>query len=212
MVKIKSEISSGKAKNVRFLLNYPKIQDNIHPNFAKQLNGLISNDISIFQEIVEFSFEEADDCTVVNALSEFQVAFNKNNLISIPVEFSQIVGLTDISHIYSYNYDFDRQEKIALEDLFIEGCDYESIIEGYIIEGIYEILAKYNIEVIYDLMAEAIYICDNPVFYFNERELVICISSFELMSVVCNLIEFPIDFNRLKGILSDYAIEKILNK
>ena len=52
---------------------------------------------------------------------------------------------------------------------------------------------------------EAIYICDDPVFYFNGRELVICISSFELTSQVDNLIEFPISFKKIKNILSDYA-------
>ena len=80
-------------------------------------------------------------------------------------------------------------------------------------EEVYEILDKYASYItydIYELMMESIYICDDPVFYFNGIELVICISSFELTSQVCNLIEFPISFKKLKNILSDYALKNII--
>ena len=129
------------------------------------------------------------------------------------MEFTQIIGLNDISHIYSYNYDFNLMKKITLNELFKQDIDFEKIIESYVMEGIYEILDNYKSNMtygVYELMMEAIYICDDPVFYFNGRELVICISSFELTSQVDNLIEFPISFKKIKNILSDYALRNII--
>lgn len=211
MVKITSELLSCKKKNIRFFLNYPRIEFYENEEFAKYVNQLILNNLEIFQEIVECSFEHADDCSLVNAISEFQVAFNKNNIVSIPMEFSQIIGFTDISHIYSYNYDFEKMEIITLDNIFREGCNYEKILESYILEQVYEILEKYSILNSYDLIEKSLYICDKPVFYFNERELVICIASFEFSTRVCNLIEFPIEFVKIKGVLSEYTINKIFN-
>ena len=218
MVNIVNGLRENRVKNIRFFLNYPIIElenENEEVNrFVKIVNKVIENDINIFEEVVIATFNEELIIGNINAISEFIRAFNKNNIISIPIEFSQIIGFTDISHIYSYNYDFNTMEKITLRDIFKEGVDFEKVIRNYIMEEVYEILDKYKNHIrydIYDLMMESIHICEDPVFYFNDKELVICISSFELTSQVCNLIEFPIDFKSLKNILSDYALENIVS-
>ena len=214
MVNIVNGLVDKKVGKIRFFLNYPKIEVEGKNEEVEKLNKDIKNDIEIFEEVVMSTFDYKRTIGNINVISEFQTAFNKNNIISIPMEFSQIVGLTDISHISSYNYDFNNMEKITLEYLFKEGVDFQRIIHSYIMEEICEILDKYNAYIsydIYELMSESISILENPVFYFNSRELVICISSFELTSQVCNLIEFPISFKNLKNILSDYALENIVS-
>lgn len=217
MVNIMSGLRDNKVKNMRFFLNYPKIEVNDEDEevqeFAEIVNKSILNEINIFEEVVIYTYHEENIIGNINAISEYNVAFNKGNIISVPMEFSQIVGLTDISHMYSYNYDFNLMKRITLNDLFKEDVDFEKIIQNYIMEEVYEILDKYASYItydIYELMMESIYICDDPVFYFNGIELVICISSFELTSQVCNLIEFPISFKKLKNILSDYALKNII--
>ncbi len=197
-------------------MNYPKIdieEENDHvQKFVEVVNKSIKNEVDIFEDIVINTYFEKNIIGNVNAISEFQIAFNRGNIISMPMEFTQIIGLTDISHIYSYNYDFNLMKKITLNDLFKQDIDFEKIIESYVMEEIYEILDNYKSNMtygVYELMMEAIYICDDPVFYFNGRELVICISSFELTSQVDNLIEFPISFKKIKNILSDYALRNI---
>ena len=197
-------------------MNYPKIdieEENDHvQKFVEVVNKSIKNEVDIFEEIVINTYFEENIIGNVNAISEFQIAFNRGNIISMPMEFTQIIGLTDISHIYSYNYDFNLMKKITLNDIFKQDIDFEKIIESYVMEEIYEILDNYKSNMtygVYELMMEAIYICDDPVFYFNGRELVICISSFELTSQVDNLIEFPISFKKIKNILSDYALRNI---
>ena len=180
MINIAGKLISNKVNNIRFFLNYPKIdieEENDH--------------VQKFVEVVNKSIK---------------------NEVDMPMEFTQIIGLTDISHIYSYNYDFNLMKKITLNDIFKQDIDFEKIIESYVMEEIYEILDNYKSNMtygVYELMMEAIYICDDPVFYFNGRELVICISSFELTSQVDNLIEFPISFKKIKNILSDYALRNI---
>lgn len=197
-------------------MNYPKIdieEENDHvQKFVEVVNKSIKNEVDIFEDIVINTYFEENIIGNVNAISEFQIAFNRGNIISMPMEFTQIIGLTDISHIYSYNYDFNLMKKITLNDIFKQDIDFEKIIESYVMEEIYEILDNYKSNMtygVYELMMEAIYICDDPVFYFNGRELVICISSFELTSQVDNLIEFPISFKKIKNILSDYALRNI---
>lgn len=218
MINIVNGLIDKKINNIRFFLNYPKIEvENENEDikeFTLSVNELIGNDVSIFEEVVISTLSDEFAIGNINVISEFQRAFNKNNIISIPMEFSQIIGLTDISHISSYNYDFNFMKKITLDMLFKQEVDYERIIQNYVIEEIYEILDKYKSHIgydIYELMSESIYICEDPVFYFNDRNLVICISSFELTSKVCNLIEFPICFKKIKNILSDYAIKNIVS-
>lgn len=216
MINIAGKLISNKVNNIRFFLNYPKIdieeENDYVQKFVEVVNKSIKNEVDIFEEIVINTYFEENIIGNVNAISEFQIAFNRGNIISMPMEFTQIIGLTDISHIYSYNYDFNLMKKITLNDLFKQDIDFEKIIESYVMEEIYEILDNYKSNMtygVYELMMEAIYICDDPVFYFNGRELVICISSFELTSQVDNLIEFPISFKKIKNILSDYALRNI---
>ena len=216
MINIAGKLISNKVNNIRFFLNYPKIDieeesDDVQ-EFVELVNKSIKNEFDIFEEIVIHTYFEEKIIGNINAMSEFQIAFNRGNIISMPMEFTQMIGLTDISHIYSYNYDFNLMKKITLNDIFKQDVDFEKIIESYVMEEIYEILDNYKSNMtygIYELMMEAIYICDDPVFYFNGRELVICISSFELTSQVDNLIEFPISFKKIKNILSDYALRNI---
>ena len=216
MINIAGKLISNKVNNIRFFLNYPKIdieeENDQVQKFVEVVNKSIKNEVDIFEDIVINTYFEENIIGNVNAISEFQIAFNRGNIISMPMEFTQIIGLTDISHIYSYNYDFNLMKKITLNDIFKQDIDFEKIIESYVMEEIYEILDNYKSNMtygVYELMMEAIYICDDPVFYFNGRELVICISSFELTSQVDNLIEFPISFKKIKNILSDYALRNI---
>ena len=216
MINIAGKLISNKVNNIRFFLNYPKIDieeesDDVQ-EFVELVNKYIKNEVDIFEETVIHTYFEEKIIGNINAMSEFQIAFNRGNIISMPMEFTQMIGLTDISHIYSYNYDFNLMKKITLNDIFKQDVDFEKIIESYVMEEIYEILDNYKSNMtygVYELMMEAIYICDDPVFYFNGRELVICISSFELTSQVDNLIEFPISFKKIKNILSDYALRNI---
>lgn len=216
MVNILSCLREDKLKNIRFFLNYPAIEvDNVDTNnFANQINSLIYNDIKIFEEVVTSSFENEQIIGGINAIAEYRESFNKNNIISIPVEFSQIVGLTDISHVCSYNYDLSLMKRITLDQIFRKGVNFERIIESYIMEEIYSVIEKYETymhEDLYDLIEESLYICENPVFYFDNEKLIISVGSFELTTKVCNLVEFPIYFKNIKRLLSDYTLKYIVN-
>ena len=146
-----------------------------------------------------------------NVTIDYEVVTNTKRLFSLKINSSvQINTSSDEAKVY--HIDKKTGKCITLEDIFKEDVDYEKIIQSYIMEEIYEILDNYTSHITYDLyelMMESIYICEDPVFYFNGRDLVICISSFELTSQVCNLIEFTISFKKIKNILSDYALKNI---
>ena len=128
MVNITSGLIDKKVKNMRFFLNYPKIEVDDEgeeiQQFAQEVNKSILNEVSIFEEVVIYTYCDEIIIGNINVISEYNVAFNRGNIVSIPMEFSQIIGLTDISNIYSYNYDFDLMKKITLEDIFKEDVDY----------------------------------------------------------------------------------------
>ena len=127
MVNITSGLIDKKVKNMRFFLNYPKIEVDDEgeeiQQFAQEVNKSILNEVSIFEEVVIYTYCDEIIIGNINVISEYNVAFNRGNIVSIPMEFSQIIGLTDISNIYSYNYDFDLMKKITLEDIFKEDVD-----------------------------------------------------------------------------------------
>ena len=122
MVNIMSGLIDKKVKNMRFFLNYPKIEVDDEgeevQRFAESVNKSILNEVSIFEEVVIYTYCDEIIIGNINAISEYNVAFNRGNIVSIPMEFSQLIGLSDISNIYSYNYDFNLMKEITLEDIF----------------------------------------------------------------------------------------------
>ena len=106
MVNITSGLIDKKVKNMRFFLNYPKIEVDDEgeeiQQFAQEVNKSILNEVSIFEEVVIYTYCDEIIIGNINVISEYNVAFNRGNIVSIPMEFSQIIGLTDISNIYSY--------------------------------------------------------------------------------------------------------------
>ena len=97
---ILGKLIDNKVNNIRFFLNYPKIEvENENDDvleFVDLVNKSIRNEVDIFEEIVIHTYFEEKIVGNINAMSEFQVAFNKGNIISIPIESSQMIGLSDI--------------------------------------------------------------------------------------------------------------------
>ncbi|MDY2735869.1 hypothetical protein, partial [Intestinibacter sp.] len=89
MVNITNRLVDKKINNIRFFLNYPEIevetQSEEVEKFTSFVNEFIKNDVSIFEEVVISSLGEELIVGNINVISEFQRAFNKNNIISIPV-------------------------------------------------------------------------------------------------------------------------------
>lgn len=193
--KIKSE-----NKLVGFYLSYPVIE--IKSSFISKINDIIYKDIENFKELVTDTLNKPiikNFDYKINALSEYKVNLNKNQIISISIDFSQLIGLYDITYVNSYNYDIDLNREIKLKDLFKKDEDYIDIINYFILKEIDEYL--------YDKFKG---ISDNNTFYITKEYLVICFSSYELDKNYSVALEFKIPIDEIKNYLSDYMINNIL--
>ncbi len=193
--KIKSE-----NKLVGFYLSYPVIENK--SSFISKINNIIYKDIESFKELVTDTLNKPiikNFDYKINALSEYKVNLNKNQIISISIDFSQLIGLYDITYVNSYNYDIDLNREIKLKDLFKKDEDYIDIINYFILKEIDEYL--------YDKFKG---ISDNNTFYITKEYLVICFSSYELDKNYSVALEFKIPIDEIKNYLSDYMINNIL--
>lgn len=193
--KIKSE-----NKLVGFYLSYPVIENK--SSFISKINDIIYKDIENFKELVTDTLNKPiikNFDYKIKALSEYKVNLNKNQIISISIDLSQLIGLYDITYVNSYNYDIDLNREIKLKDLFRKDEDYIDIINYFILKEIDEYL--------YDKFKG---ISDNNTFYITKEYLVICFSSYELDKNYSVALEFKIPIDEIKNYLSDYMINNIL--
>ena len=75
---------------------------------VEDINSLIFEDLITFMDMMEDSYNNSisKEYTLINSLTEFQVGYLSKDIISMAIEFSQLVGFSDISYIKVYNYDF----------------------------------------------------------------------------------------------------------
>lgn len=215
MLSVSKYMIDDESKLVRYNLNYPVIEYDKESDIVSYINESIHQDILSFKDVVyheicnsRFKIEHY----IFNAVSEYRVTFNIDNIISIPIEFSQLVGLYDITYINCYNYDIDLGKRIKLKDIFKEDCDYIGLINNKIIKIISGLKKKYK-NIIDD---ETVYNDDNFLgidedqdFYIEKDGIVICFSSYEINHRCSYLTEFKILFDDQKEYLSEYTINSL---
>ena len=186
MLSIDRQIIEESNNLVRCSLNYPVIKEQeCEGNIIQIINQLIYEDIISFKEV---SNDECNNsiCSVsnyiLNAISEYRITFNKNQIISIPIEFSQLRGLYDITYINSYNYDIALGKCITLNDIFDNDTSYIELINKKLLNEINNILNDYRYDYDDDEVEEVDeikFIYDTEDFYIEDNGIVICFSSYE---------------------------------
>ena len=200
MLIIKEEKIKSESDTIRFYLSYPVIENDL--DFIDNINEIIYQDIKSFKELATFSIDKpimTQFHNKINVLSEYKINLNENQIISIYIEFSQLIGLYDITYVNSYNYDINLEKEIILKDLFKEDVDYINVINYFILKDIDEYLY-------YEFKG----VSDENVFYITKEYLVICFSSYELDKKYSVALEFKIPLDKIKYYLSDYILNNIL--
>ena len=142
MIVVAKELLQYEKKYVNYYLNIPKLcykEKNIVKNeMIEDINSLIFEDIITFMNMMEDSYNNSisKEYTLINSLTEFQVGYLSKDIISMAIEFSQLVGFSDISYIKVYNYDFKSKREIFLKDLFREDINYLEILKKHIMTQI----------------------------------------------------------------------------
>jgi len=223
MVVIAKELLQYEKDYIKYYINFPKIyykQDNdkdyIKNEMIESVNQIIFEDIMTFMDVVEDTYNvNSEEYTHINSITEFQVGYLSNDIISLAIEFSQLAGFYDISYLKGYNFDFKFKKNISLKHLFKENVDYIKILKKYILiqaKILISELQKYNEDNLYKIVEDNICLDEENIFYFTQEYLILPFSSCEIDKEVLNLIEFKIPFNKIYNYLSDYAIKNIVKK
>lgn len=213
MLIIENRIIEKEEKSVRYTLNYPIIKLlNKENNFINFINKKIYEDVLCFKEVVQQILSEDESNILINLLTEYTVTFNENNIISIPIEFNQFIGLYNISYINSYNYDFNLEKEIKLKDIFDKVIDYKKFLTDTIKLQLSRKLECCEKEIEYELinLIYSIEIYEDQPFYLESDGLVICFSSYEMGNSITNILEFKVMYEDAIDYFSDYFISEVL--
>ena len=213
MLIIENRLIEKEEKSVRYILNYPIIKLlNRENNFINFINKKIYEDVLCFKEVVQQILSEDESNILINLLTEYTVTFNENNIISIPIEFNQFIGLYNISYINSYNYDFNLEKEIKLKDIFDKGIDYKKFLTDTIKLQLSRKLECCEKEIEDELinLIYSIEIYEDQPFYLDSDGLVICFSSYEMGNSITNILEFKVMYEDAIDYFSDYFISEVL--
>lgn len=196
-------------------LNYPIIKSDNKKNIINNINERIYEDIISFKAAIE---DILDIIPIKNKClyyinTDYYISYNNNDIISIPIEFSQIDGLYNISYINSYNYDINLEKEITLEDIFDPTIDYINLIANKIENKIKKLSKDLSIDkyiMLLDYLKDIV-LSDNPTFYIDNEGIIICFSSYELDPTIYDISTFKIYFNEDRKYLSKYIIDKVVD-
>lgn len=196
-------------------LNYPIIKSDNKKNIINNINERIYEDIISFKAAIE---DILDIIPIKNKClyyinTDYYISYNNNDIISIPIEFSQIDELYNISYINSYNYDINLEKEITLEDIFDPTIDYINLIANKIENKIKKLSKDLSIDkyiMLLDYLKDIV-LSDNPTFYIDNEGIIICFSSYELDPTIYDISTFKIYFNEDRKYLSKYIIDKVVD-
>lgn len=228
MLSINKYVIEDEGRLVRYNINYPVIKYEEKNNIVKYINKKIHEDVKAFKDVMSYEIDNSIfriSDFIFHAMTEYRVTFNKDNIISIPIEFSQLIGLYDITYVNSYNYDISLEKEIKLKDIFKVDVDYIDLINNKILDIIENVEEGYeNIddnEIVHgsEIDDDSIYnyeeflgIDNNQVFYIEEDGITVSFSSYEMNERCSYFTEFKILFDEYKDYLSEYTMNNIYKK
>lgn len=194
MLTIKNHQIDIENKNLICSIEYPAIQNLQNNKTISNINENIYQDIITFKETnITQHLENKYNLLI---FIDYEITLNKNNLISIPIVFSESIKYNRlINYINTYNYDINNNKKIELKDIFKIDFDYKSHINNTI-----------------EKQTEKPFkgISSDQTFYITPKSIIICFSSYELDPQYSGIEEFEINFKQIENNLSQYTKELIM--
>lgn len=188
MIDIKTRYINIYNDKLNCTIEYPEIcivEKNI---FIQKINRRIKEDINIFIDMGNENFQTDKDKS--NIFIDYKLHFNKNNIVSLTIIFSEIYRYKNlIKYVKTYNFDLNKEQIINIKDLIKEKYRDNSIIG--------EILNEY--------------IDDMQNFYIEENSINLIYSSYEIYNK-SEIIEMQIKFKDIFNYLSEYTIQRIMGE
>ncbi|MDU6115822.1 MAG: hypothetical protein E6649_15510 [Paeniclostridium sordellii] len=188
MVGIKTKYINIYNDKLNCTIEYPEIYIKEKDIFIQQINRRIKEDINIFIDMENDNFQIDKDKS--NIFIDYKLHFNKNNIISLSIIFSEVYRYKNlINYVKTYNFDLNREQIINIQDLIQEKYRNNSII------------GKISNEDVDDMQN----------FYIGEDSINLVYSSYEIYNTN-KIIEKEIKFKDIYNYLSEYTIQRIMGE
>lgn len=184
--------------------NYNK-KDDTQTKIIQNINSAISNTVTTAKDKIEKDSEEykksyeADsnkDNTIkyqYEAIYNYKIAYNKNNILSIPLTMYEFTGgAHGLTNIKSFNYDLVKEKELKLEDLFKANSNYKEVINNHIKEEISKQPENY-FQGQYGFSS----IKDNQDFYISDEGIVIYFSLYDIAPYSSGIPMFTITWDEI---------------
>lgn len=120
------------------------------------------------------------------AYSNYEIAYNKNNYLSIPIKTYEFTGgAHGMTYLKSYNYDLSSGKEILFKDLFKEGVDYKKITDDFITSQINK-----NPNIYFEGQEGFKGVSDSQEFYVDEDGIVIYFQLYDIAPYYVGIPEF----------------------
>lgn len=195
--------------------NYNK-KDDTQTKIIQNINSTISNTVTTAKDKIEKDSEEykksyeADsnkDNTIkyqYEAIYNYKIAYNKNNILSIPLTMYEFTGgAHGLTNIKSFNYDLVKEKELKLEDLFKANSNYKEVINNHIKEEISKQPENY-----FQGQDGFSSIKDNQDFYISDEGIVIYFSLYDIAPYSSGIPMFTITWDEIIDYLENPNITK----
>ncbi|SCH53320.1 DUF3298 and DUF4163 domain-containing protein [Romboutsia sp. 1001713B170207_170306_H8] len=171
----------------KYVLNFKEEIEKQSKKYENEYTNDLSKDKN--QQYVKYQYE---------AYSEYDVTYNKNNIISIPLTtYNFTGGAHGITYLKSFNYNLLTGDKILLSDMFKKDVDYKKVINDYINSEINK-----NKELYFTGKEGFNGISDNQDFYIEDDGIVIYFQVYDIAPYYVGIPKFKIDNNQFKKYLN----------
>lgn len=189
---INKKYITNKDDNVKFI-------DSINKDICKYItnfNNNIKEDSKEYKKQYEDIFSKLKGKYAkyqYESYSDYQVTYNKNNLISIPIKLYEFSGgAHGMSYLKSFNYDLDSKKEIKLKDMFKVDVDYKTIVNDYI-----KIEIEKNKDIYFAGEDGFESISDNQDFYIDKDGIVVYFGIYEIAPYYVGIPKFKITWSEL---------------
>lgn len=161
------------------ILNFKERIKNESEKYKKQYEELYSKQNN---DYVKYQYE---------AYSNYKVAYNKNNYLSIPIKTYEFTGgAHGMTYLKSYNYDLLTGKEFKLKDMFKKDVDYKKIANDFINAQISK-----NPNMYFEGKDGFKGISDNQEFYIDEDGVVIYFQLYDIAPYYVGIPEFKMTWS-----------------